>query len=138
MAAASDVWFAEDGRPFSEGQVGRDDDGGPLVEPADQVEEQLATGLGEGKVAEFVEHDEVEPCEVIGDASLLSGTVFGLEPVDEIDDVEEAAAGSVANERAGDCDGQVGFARAGAADEHGIALVGDERAGGEIADESPR
>jgi hypothetical protein len=30
----------------------------------------------------------------------------------------------------------VGFARAGAADEHGIALVGDERAGGEIADES--
>ncbi len=34
-------------------------DGGLLVEPADQVEEELAAGLGEGQIAEFVEDDEV-------------------------------------------------------------------------------
>ena len=33
---------AEYGRPLAEGQVRRDDDGRPLVEPADEVEEELA------------------------------------------------------------------------------------------------
>ena len=50
---------AEDARPFAEGEVGGDDDRGLLVEPADQVEQQLAAGLGEGQIAEFVEDDEV-------------------------------------------------------------------------------
>ena len=51
---------AEDGWPFAEGEVGGDDDRGALVEAADQVEQQLPTGLREGQVAEFVEDDEVE------------------------------------------------------------------------------
>ena len=33
---------AEDAWPFTEGEVGGDDDGGALVEAADQVEQQLA------------------------------------------------------------------------------------------------
>ena len=93
---------AEDGGPFTEREVGSDDDRGPLIEPADQVEEELAAGLGEGKVAKFVEHDEVEPGEVIGDASLLSGAMFGLEPVDQINDIEEAATRAAADEGAGE------------------------------------
>jgi hypothetical protein len=95
MAAVSDVWFAEDGGPFTERQVGGDDDRGPLVELADQVEEQLPAGLREGKIAEFVEHDEVEPGEVIGDPALLAAAMLGIEAIDEIDDVEEAAARAV-------------------------------------------
>ncbi len=55
---------AGDGWPFSERQVGGDDDRGPFVEPADQVEEQLPAGLREGQIAEFIEHDEVEPGQV--------------------------------------------------------------------------
>ena len=51
---------AEDGRPFSEGQVGGDDDGCAFVETADEVEEQLSAGLREGQIAEFIENDEVE------------------------------------------------------------------------------
>ena len=50
---------AEDGRPFPEVEVGGDDDRGALVEPTDQVEQELAAGLGEGQIAEFVENDEV-------------------------------------------------------------------------------
>ena len=59
---------AEDGRPFAEGGVGGDDDRGPLVEPADEVEQELAAGLGERQVAEFVEDDEVHAGQMIGHA----------------------------------------------------------------------
>jgi hypothetical protein len=40
---------------------------------ADQVEQELAAGLGEGQIAEFVEHDEVEAGEVAVTAADLSG-----------------------------------------------------------------
>jgi hypothetical protein len=88
-------------------RLGGDDDGGLLVEAADEVEEQLAAGLGEGQVAELVEDDEVHAAEVIGDAALAAGAGFGLELVDEVDDVEEAAAGAAADAGAGDADGDV-------------------------------
>jgi hypothetical protein len=69
---------AEDARPLGEGQISGEDDRGALVEPADQslprrqagVEEQLAAGLGERQMAEFVEHGEVEPGQIIGEATL--------------------------------------------------------------------
>ena len=35
---------SEDRRPFAEGEIGGDDDRSVLVEPADEVEEQLASG----------------------------------------------------------------------------------------------
>jgi hypothetical protein len=41
--------------PFSEVEVRRDDDRGAFVEPADQVEQELAAGLGEREIAEFVQ-----------------------------------------------------------------------------------
>lgn len=66
---------AEDGWPFPERKVGDDDDRGLLVKPADQVEEQLAADLGEGELAELIEHDEVEPSKVVGDAAPLSVTI---------------------------------------------------------------
>ena len=83
---------AEDGRPFAEGEVGGDDDRGALVEPAHEVEEQLPAGLGEGQVAELVEDDEVAPGELVGGAALASGAEFGLEEIDQVDGVVEAAA----------------------------------------------
>ena len=38
----------EDARPFTEGQVGRDDNRGTLVETTDEVEQELPAGPGEG------------------------------------------------------------------------------------------
>ena len=75
--------IAENARPFSEGEVGGDDDGGLLVEPAYQVEEQLASGLGERQVAELVQDDEVEAREMVGEAALAAGAGLGLELVDQ-------------------------------------------------------
>jgi hypothetical protein len=54
------------------------------VEAADQVAEELAAGLAEGEMAGFVEPD-AEPGQAIGDATLLAGTLLGLQPVDRID-----------------------------------------------------
>ena len=46
---------AEDGWPFAEREIGRHDDRGPFMELADQVEKELATGLGERETAKLVE-----------------------------------------------------------------------------------
>src|SRR3984957_17537565 len=50
---------AEHGGPLAEAQVRRDHDAGPLVELAQQMEEQSSSGSAEPQVAEFVEDDEV-------------------------------------------------------------------------------
>ena len=60
------------------------------------------------------------------------GAALGLEAVDQIDDIEEAAAGAVADAGPGDCDGEMGLARPGAADENDVTLVGQELAAREI------
>ncbi len=41
--------ITEDAGPFAERQVRGDDDGCPLIETADQMKEQLAAGLSEGR-----------------------------------------------------------------------------------------
>ena len=102
------------------------------------MEEQLPAGLGEGEIAEFVEDDEVEPGKMIGNAALAAGTGLGLEPVDEVDDVEEAPACAVADEGTGNGDGQMRLAGAGAADQDDVALIGNEGAAGEVADQASR
>ena len=39
--------IAEDGGPFTEGEVGSDDDRGAFVKPANKVEEKLTASLSE-------------------------------------------------------------------------------------------
>ena len=61
---------AKDSGPLAQGEVGGDHDRSVLVEPADQVEEQLPARLGEGQIAKFVEDDEVRSGEMVGRVSL--------------------------------------------------------------------
>jgi len=123
----------EDGGPFAEGEVGGDDDRGALVEAADQVEQELPTGLGEGQVTQLVEDDEVHAGQIVRRAALLAAAGLGLKPIHQINDVEEATPGAAPDQRAGYGDGKVGLAGSGAADQDDIALVGHEAAGGQIA-----
>src|SRR5262249_13409287 len=106
---------AEDAGPLGEGQVGGNYDRGALVKPTDQMKEQLAAGLGERQIAELVEHDEVEPGQVIGQATLPSSAGFALQPIDEVDDGVKAAASATADASPCDGDGQMRFAGSGAA-----------------------
>jgi hypothetical protein len=99
------------------------------------VEEELSAGLCERQIAELVQDDEVHAGKIIGDAALAAGARLGLEPIDEIDGGEEAAARSRPDAAPCDGDRQVGLAGSGSADEHDVALLGDEAAPGQIANE---
>ena len=83
-------------------------------------------------LAELVEDDEVHAGEVVDHSTLTTPSAFGLELVDPVDDVEEAAARTDSDSGPGDGDGQMGLAGAGPADQDGVALMGDEVAAGEI------
>jgi hypothetical protein len=72
------------GWPFAEGKIGGDDDRGMPAEPADEMEQELAAGLGEGQIAELVKNDEVHASEVVGNSALPPVPGLGLDPVDEI------------------------------------------------------
>ena len=87
------------------------------------MEEQLPAGLGKGQVAEFVEDDEVASDELVCGVALAPGTEFGLEVVDQVDDVVAAAAGALSDAGARDGDGEMGLAGAGAADQDDVALA---------------
>lgn len=97
------------------------------------MEQQLASGLGEGQIAELVEDDKVTPGQQIGEPTLATVAGFGLEPVDQIDDVEVAGAGAVTDAAPRDGDGEMALAGAGSADQHGIALAGQEGARGQLS-----
>ena len=90
------------------------------------MEQQLPAGLSEGEIAEFVEDDEVEAGEVIGEPSLAAGVGFVLELVDEIDGGEEAPARSGADAASRDRDGQMCLAGPGPADQDEVEA--DEKA----------
>ena len=55
------------------------------------MEQELAAGLGEGQIAEFVEDDEVHAGQMFGEPTLQAVASLGLEPVDEIHHVVEPA-----------------------------------------------
>jgi hypothetical protein len=96
-------------QPFAKGEIGGDDDRSALIEPADQVEEQLAAGLRERQIAELVEHDKIHASEVFGKTTLPIATGFVFQPVDEVDDGVETAASATANAGAGDGNGEMRF-----------------------------
>jgi len=68
----------EDVRPLTEGEIGRHQDGSLLVEPADEVEEQLPSGLRKGQVTAFVQDHEVDPGEIICDPPLPARAALRL------------------------------------------------------------
>lgn len=75
--------------PIGEGEVGGDQERGVLVKLADEMEQQLPAGLAEWEIAEFVDDDEIVAQQLLGQASALAGSLFLLELIDEIDEVEE-------------------------------------------------
>src|SRR5215470_2870936 len=70
---------------------------------------------------------------MIGEPTLSTVAGLGLEPIDEVDHVVEAAATARANAASTDRNGQMGLAGTGTADQHDIALRGEEAAAGEIS-----
>jgi hypothetical protein len=88
--------------PIGEGEIGGDQQRGVFVELADQVEQQLAAGLAEREIAQFVDDDEIVAQQVLGHTTAATGGLFLLELVDQIDQVEEAPSGAGADNGQGD------------------------------------
>ena len=65
---AGEALAGEDRGPFLEGQVGGDDGGAVFVAPAEDIEQQLAAGLRQGNVAEFVDDQQVHLGELVLEA----------------------------------------------------------------------
>ena len=107
------ILASQDLRPIGEGEVRRYDDRGVFVELADEMEQQLRAGLAERQIAEFVDDDEVMTQQGLDDAAAPSGGLFLFELIDQIDEIEEAAARSGADDRGGGRDRQVGLSRTG-------------------------
>src|SRR5262249_48227172 len=99
------------------------------------MKEQLATGLSERQVAELVENNEVHASEIFGEPPLPAGAGFALQPVDQVNDREEAASGAAADASSRNSYGQMRLAGAGAADQHSVALFGEKGAARQIADQ---
>jgi hypothetical protein len=62
-----------------------------LLEAADQVEEQLAARLGEWQLAAFIEDDEIDAREPIGDTTLAAKLGLGLKLVDQVEGMKKRA-----------------------------------------------
>ena len=101
---------AEHARPFADCQISGDDDGGSLVKPADEVEQELTTGLCERQVAQLVKNDEVHAGQMFREPALPTVSGLGLEPVNEVDDVVKAPSRSIADTASGYGDGQMRLA----------------------------
>ena len=69
-------------------------------------------------------------------APAAAGSLLLFELIDEIDEIKKASPDPGADDCAGDGDGEMGFAGAGAADEDGVALGIQKRAGGEFRNQS--
>ena len=104
---------AEDGRPFAEIEIGGQDDRGLFVELGDQVKQQLPGRFGEGQIAKLIKHDEIEPRQLLRGAPSAAIARFRFQPIDQINDIEQAATRAIAHDIGGDRDGEMGFARAG-------------------------
>src|ERR1700733_2926502 len=89
---------AEDLRPVGKREVGGDEQRGVLVKLADQMEQQLAAGLAERQIAEFVDDDDVVAQQHLGQPAAAAGSFLQLELIDQIDQVEEPSSGSAAND----------------------------------------
>ena len=71
------------------------------------MEQQLAAGLGEGQVTEFIKDDKVDAGKRLGEAPGTAIADLGLELIDQIHDIEEASLEAVADTGAGDADRQM-------------------------------
>ena len=84
--------ITEDRRPFAEGQIGGDDDGCAFVELADEMEQELSTGLCKGQIAKFIEQHKIKAGHVISNAALIADTRLAFQSIDQIDHIEEPAS----------------------------------------------
>ncbi len=80
--------IGEDGRPFREGEIGRDEDGCSLNELADQVEQQLPASLCEWQISQLIDDHQIDAAEPVCETAGLSFAQFGFQSIDQVNRAE--------------------------------------------------
>lgn len=101
------------------------------------MEEQLPTSLSEGEIAEFIEHDEVEPGQVRWSAirPWRPARLSISRLLTRSTTLKKRPRAPVADARTSYGDGQMRLSRSDSTDHNDVALIGDERATGKVADQ---
>ena len=76
-------------RPFDKAEIGGNDDAGPLIEFADQVEQQCTTSLAEGQVAQLIQYHQIGVDQPVGYPPLLPSLLLLFQGIDQFDSGEE-------------------------------------------------
>ena len=115
-------------RPFTEGQVGSNDQRRSLVELRDQVKQELTSTLGERQIAQFVEYNQIMSCHVFRQLATSVVELFLLKLVYQVKHVEESGLPSVSDVLPGNCNGQVRLASTGATYHDDVGVIGEKAA----------
>jgi hypothetical protein len=114
---------AKDLRPFHEGQVRSQHEAVMLIGPADDLEEQFGSCLGEGNISQFINHQQMESLELF---------VQALKPLffpafhqlgDQIRGRKEANASALGTSGKGQGADQMGFAGSRVSDKEHIFFL---------------
>jgi len=80
-------------RPVGKSEIRGDQQRGVFVKLADQMEQQLAAGLAEWQIAQFIDDDDVVAQQFLRQPAGAAGGFLLLQLIDQIDKVVEPAAG---------------------------------------------
>jgi len=69
--------------PLRETQIGGDDHTGFFIQFADQVEQQCAADLAERQIPQFIQDDQIDMAEAIGQPALSAVEFFLLQRIDQ-------------------------------------------------------
>jgi len=81
--------ITKDRHPFTELQIGGNDDTGLLIELADQVEEKRSSGFGERNVTQFINDDTICLTKLTDDFAGIAFSLFLNQGVDKINRIVE-------------------------------------------------
>ena len=95
----------------------------------------MSADLGKRQIAQFIEDQEVEAGDEIGGSSLAFCAGLGIQFVHQVDHIEEPTPAALPDAGSSDADGKMGFAGACAADQDEVALMVEEVAVGQVADQ---
>ena len=85
----------KDASPFTEAEVGGDDNAGALIEFAQQMEEQCAARGAERQISQLVQDDQIEFGQTVGDLSRFAFCFFQLKGIDQFNSREETNLSTV-------------------------------------------
>ena len=115
----------EDFGPVLEHAISGDRDGAAFISLADDLEQQVGTGLVDGEIAEFVE-DQKTRSEVAAEVAFeLPGGLGGGESVDGVDGAGEQHRVAALARLQAQCGDQMGLAEPDPADEHDVGGLVD-------------